>query len=93
MKQVNNEISFPMLAICFQGRTGKQIHDHFLDLLKKDPRLADPRKIKLTLNFDLYMHRYQTNWLKCPKMECRLQKKSFEIKQKYIIIYHGCLQK
>lgn len=45
MENANSELNFAFLALCFPGRTGRQIHNHFLDKLKEGT-INDPRQLK-----------------------------------------------
>lgn len=42
MNQNSNGLTFAFLSLCFPGRTGKQVHKHFM-LLVKAGRINDPR--------------------------------------------------
>ena len=47
-----------MLALCFLGRTGKQTHFHFLQMIYQNKDIINSRKIIAKLAFDFFMHRY-----------------------------------
>lgn len=57
MNTASEPVNFPTLAICFPGRTGKQIHSHYLELLKKK-EISNLKEIFPEKPFDLFMHRY-----------------------------------
>lgn len=59
MKKADSSIIFSFLGLCFPGRTGKQVHAHFLEMLHAG-RIYDPRivKSKQKYVFDPMIKRY-----------------------------------
>lgn len=59
MEKADSSIIFSFLGLCFPGRTGKQVHTHFLEMLKAG-RINDPQivKSKRKYVFDPMLKRY-----------------------------------
>lgn len=59
MNSSTSKIYFNTLALCFPGRTGKQIHAHFVALLESYPEeINDGRLIQKSMNIDIHMNMY-----------------------------------
>ena len=60
MQKADSSLMFSFLSLCFPGRTGKQVHKHFLEMLHagriNDPRIVKSKKKKIV--FDPMLRRY-----------------------------------